>query len=153
MRRNFTEPVAPELVERVSDGIVMQMSGASRAAASAANLVRAYGIERTEREIAELLGTTKFGTSPAQVMEGLGKLAFSCAKAVHADLDPRRVRVPAVLLLPPGAGSNAGHAVLLAGLDGDDVLVLDPLAGRQRLTRVELGRRWKGHAVECERRR
>ena len=147
---DFEAPIASDLHERRHGDIVLQSSRASCAAASAANLARHYGIVRTESEMAALVGTTRFGTSPAQVIQGLGRLGISCQKVVRADVDPTLLRAPAVLFLPGGAGAP-GHAVLFIGVDGQSSVVLDPLSGRQLLSRDELTARWKGHAVECDR--
>jgi hypothetical protein len=63
---DFTAPIASDLRDIGHDAVVLQSSGSSCAAASAANLARRFGIARTERQMAALLGTTRFGTSPAQ---------------------------------------------------------------------------------------
>jgi ABC-type bacteriocin/lantibiotic exporter with double-glycine peptidase domain len=129
---------------------VLQSSGASCAAASAANLARQHGVLRTEAEMAALLGTTRFGTSPAQVIQGLGQLGFSCQKVFHASADAAAVRAPAVLFYPPDDVYGAGHAVFLASVEREEVVVVDPLIGRLQVPAVDLRERWKGHAVECE---
>ncbi|APR78866.1 Hypothetical protein A7982_04213 [Minicystis rosea] len=147
---DFEAPIASNLHERRNGEIVLQSSNASCAAASAANLARHYGILRTESEMAALVGTTRFGTSPAQVIQGLKRLGISCQKIVRADVDPTPLHAPAVLFLPGSAGVP-GHAVLFIGVDGQSSVVLDPLSGRQLLSRHELTARWKGHAVECNR--
>lgn len=146
---DFTAPIAADLHERTSGEVVLQSSGASCAAASAANLARRYGITRTEPQMAALLGTTRFGTSPAQLVHGLAQLGLSCRKTRRPDADPAALRAPAVLFLPP-SGENAGHAVLFAGMEGNGVVIIDPLMGNVVSSRAELAARWKGHAVECE---
>ncbi|MFT3775279.1 MAG: cysteine peptidase family C39 domain-containing protein [Minicystis sp.] len=149
IERDFTRPIADTLHDRTHDGIVLQSSSSSCAAASAANFVRQYGITRTEPEMAALLGTTRFGSSPAQVAHGLSQLGFSCRKTVLPSSDPRPLHAPAVLFFPPSATVDVGHAVLYTGHDGTYTSLLDPLIGRRLLTSEELAARWRGHAVEC----
>jgi predicted double-glycine peptidase len=146
----FTAPIAQQLYHRTKEGVILQSSSASCAAASAANLAGTYGVVRTEAQMAELLGSTRFGTSPAQVVHGMERLGISCWKTRRADMDPYALRAPAVLFLPPDPGGGAAHAVLLAGVVDQQILVVDdPLLGRQQMSRRELSARWKGHAVEC----
>jgi hypothetical protein len=59
VERDATLPIADSLHDATDGDVVMQTSGSSCAAASAANLARAYGVRRTEREMAELIGTTQ----------------------------------------------------------------------------------------------
>lgn len=147
---DFTTPIWSDLHERMNGYVVLQSTGASCAAASAANLVRQHGVVQTEREMAALLGTTRFGSTPAQVVHGLERLGFSCRKVFHANADSASVRAPAVLFYPPGDIYSTGHAVLLASAEAHNAIVLDPLVGRVLLNPVELSARWKGHAVECD---
>lgn len=73
IERDFTAPIWSDLHERMDGDVVLQSTGASCAAASAANLARHYGVVHTEPEMAALLGTTRFGTrllvSPAHLAE------------------------------------------------------------------------------------
>jgi hypothetical protein len=57
---DFTAPISSELHDRMDGDVVLQSTGASCAAASAANLARQHGVVRTESEMAALLGTTRF---------------------------------------------------------------------------------------------
>lgn len=145
---DFTSPIAAQLENRTTGDVVLQSTGASCAAASAANLARQLGVARTEAQMAALLGTTRFGTSPAQVVKGLEQVGIACRRTIVKEVDPGRLALPSILFLPP-AGDRAGHAVLLAGTDGLHFVVLDPLVGRRVVTHSELVSRWAGHAVEC----
>ena len=73
-----------------------------------------------------------------------------CAQAIHLDAAPESLRAPAMLFLAPNDALPA-HAVIYAGATGDEVIILDPLHGREAWTRGELSARWRGHAVECAR--
>ncbi len=144
IQRQYTR--VPDLGERVVDGVVLQTSGVSCAAASAANLLRQHGLSTSEREMAALLGTTSLGTSGAQIIHGLGRAGFSCARVDAAAGDPA---APAILFVDaPGAGREA-HAVLATRLDAAGATLLDPLAGRVDVSRRTLGTFWHGNGVRC----
>lgn len=150
IERDFTDPIGAELRERMNGDVVLQSTGASCAAASAANLARRYGLAKTEAEMATLLGTTRFGSTPAQVVHGLEGIGLACRKASHASFDAASIPVPAVLFYPPSNLHGAGHVVVLEGFDGENAVILDPLVGRLPVNPAELRERWKGHAVECD---
>ena len=146
---DFTKPVASDLQDQQKDGIVLQSSPFSCAAASGANLARVYGQNSTESEVAKALGTTRFGTSPAQVVYGLKKLGFTCSKHVYSRTQLDQVTAPAVLFLPPQRGKSEGHAILLKGRSGDRFQIIDPLSGLLEWTTEIAATTWFGHTVEC----
>jgi hypothetical protein len=141
---DFLWPIASQLGDRTNGDAVLQSSGASCVAASAANLLRHRGIPVSEREVAAVLGTTRYGTSPSQLVRGLERFGVSCRRV----RDRRVPAAPAILFLPP-KGGVAAHAVLLTGRSGEDFSVIDPLSGRLVLTRSEVEARWHGLAVVC----
>lgn len=63
----FTKPATPNLYDRISrDGFIMQTDAATCLAASVANVIKTFGIVKSEKDIAELLGTSYLlGTSLA----------------------------------------------------------------------------------------
>ncbi len=147
IQRQYTR--VPDLGERVVDGVVLQTSGVSCAAASAANLLRQHGLPASEREMAALLGTTNLGTSGAQLIHGLRGVGFACTRVDAASGDPA---TPAILFVDaPGSGRES-HAVLAARLDAAGATLLDPLSGRVELSRRALTAIWHGSGLRCERR-
>ena len=146
---DFSAPIASKLhAHTTADGIVLQSSPSSCAAASAANLARLLGQNRSEPEMAALIGTSSFGTSPSQVIAGLRKIGLDCVKTRRGDHDAAALRTPAILFLRFGA-SGIGHAIVLEKVAGDTLLVLDPTIGRRTFDRAEFKQVWGGHAVEC----
>ncbi|MBI5501034.1 MAG: hypothetical protein HY907_12385 [Deltaproteobacteria bacterium] len=147
-----THPIWDELGHAVTDdGYILQTSSESCAAASAANIARELGLETTEREMAERLGTTVLGSSPAEVIEGLGELGVECRR-FERDADPTAVAAPAMLFVDHPATGPESHAVAFVGMDGDQALVVDPLYGLRKQTPEHLRARWHGHGLECSRR-
>ena len=125
-----TRPVAPQLTEEVSHGVIMQTSNASCCAAAAANIANMFGLKKTEKEMAELFGTTVTGTSPGQVIVGMEKLGFTCEKANIEDADANKLNAPAIILIDHLEAGPESHAVgLIKHLDGK-VEIWDPLRGK-----------------------
>ncbi|MCZ6601878.1 MAG: cysteine peptidase family C39 domain-containing protein [Planctomycetota bacterium] len=147
---NLNAPIAPRLVELVDeDGVILQTSGVSCVAASAANIVRLYGIERTEKAMAEILGTTRMGTTMAQFIYGLEGMGFECRTVERPDGEPMELEAPAVLLVDHPRTPREGHAVAYMGKREGLFEILDPTLGRIRLTQKQVSAIWHGHAVEC----
>ena len=113
----YTRPVAPYLTPVMTpDGMVLQSSGTSCAAASGANIARVFGLAKSERDMAELFGTTtRTGTSAAQVMYGMRQLGITTRKVEIADVDISRLTVPAMLFVDHPVTGPESHAVAYMG--------------------------------------
>lgn len=150
---NMNAPIAPRLYEKMGpkNVVILQSSGVSCVAASAANIVRRYGIEMTEREMAHALGTTRMGTTMAQLIYGLEPMGFECTTVERPDGAPMDLQPPAVLLVDHPRTPREGHAAAYMGTDGDKFEVWDPTLGKVFLSQDELNDIWHGHAVECRR--
>lgn len=129
------------------DGIVRQTSATTCGAAACANVARAYGIEKTEREMVELLGTTDSGTTTAQMIYGMRRLGFDCRKRKINDGDFTRLNAPALLFVMAG-GTPLDHAVAYMGHKDGKAEIWNPRSGKEMLTREQLAQIWLGHAVE-----
>lgn len=142
--------VADRLADSVSEnGVVLQSSGSSCAAAAIANVARSYGIPVTEPEAADLMGTTVLGTSPGQMRYALATYGIE-----HETLNERfsrleDVRSPAILFVDHPAVGHEGHAVTFMGMAGDDYEIWDPLEGRVLLSRDEIASVWHGNGIQC----
>jgi hypothetical protein len=144
----YSRPLAPELGNTVTpEGIVMQSSGVSCAAASGANIARALGLEKSERDMATLFGTTASGTSAAQVVRGFESLGVECEKRQVEPAEVARLRVPAMLFVDHPSAGPESHAVAAFEREGE-IRVYDPLTGSPIGAEV-LARSWHGRAVEC----
>ncbi|MBN1672007.1 MAG: hypothetical protein JXR37_13290 [Kiritimatiellae bacterium] len=142
-------PLYPVLESRIDDdGVIRQTSGASCAAAAAANILCAAGVHTSEREMARSLGTTRFGTSPGQIARGMRVFGVKCVKRTVRDRDILAVKAPAILLVDHLSAGVDGHAVAYIGRRAGRVEIRDPLVGRRLLTSEEVSRAWRGHAIE-----
>ena len=146
---NYTRPIAPRLKNIVaSSGTVMQTSNASCAAASAASIARSFGIQKTEKEMAELFGTTVAGTSGAQVIYGMRKIGIASKKVEVPDSDSERLKFPAMIFIDNQFTGPESHAVAYMGVNQDKAEILDPLEGMRLLTKSQLAKIWHGRGIE-----
>jgi predicted double-glycine peptidase len=143
----LTRPVYRELSElETTDGVVLQTSSVSCAAAAAANILRGLGHKATEEEMAKALATTAFGTSDAAILIGLRSLGFACRKVTVSSF--RDVASPAMLFVDHPATGAESHVVALASSNREHAEILDPLSGRLWMTEAQLREIWHGKALE-----
>lgn len=155
------------------DGICLQSTEDTCAPACAATLLRQYGIDATEREMAELC-LTREGTSWLGLYRGLKLKTRGTPWKVevvrcHIEQLVRTDSQPMILMvgIDHAAGDNAdlrdedgwipgvGHAVVLRRFnDRGRVEVLDPspAIGRDEWTTNELRQLWRGSALRLSRR-
>ena len=147
----YTRPVAPELTHLItSEGIILQSSGVSCAAASAANMARHHGRKVTEKQMAALLGTTTLGgTSASQVVYGMARIGFSCRRVKVPATAASRLKLPAMIFVDHPLTGPESHAAALIKTTSGRVEVWDPLWGKRLWSSSELTRRWHGFAIEC----
>ena len=149
MQWNYTRPIAPQLKDiEGSSGLVFQSNNASCAAASAANIARIFGIQKTEKNMAELLGTTAAGTSAAQIIYGMRKIGFSCRKIEIADSNPRKIKLPAMMFVNNQFTGPESHAVTYVRFTNGKAEIWDPLEGKLLYSKSELAKVWHGRGIE-----
>lgn len=163
--------VRPPLVlqARVRDGVVLQTAPSSCAAAAAATLVRALGVDpaATEADLArECLTRPDRGTSDLGLYRGLSRAcpgrrvrfarptldalrARAAPCLVTVGLEPARVGEPLRSLLRERAGWDEGvaHAVVLLRVDARTVEVGDPRFGRETWPLEHFLALWDGSAL------
>ncbi len=146
----FTRPIAGQLFEKISaDGIILQSSDASCAAASGANIAHELGVETTERAMAERFGTTAMGTSAAQVIHGFAAIDITCVRREIDACGLNELAAPAMLFVDHPVIGPESHALFMRARAGERE-VWDPLGGRISLE--SLCSRWRGRALACRRR-
>ncbi len=147
---NYARLVAPILRDDISaTGMVTQTSDVSCAAASGATIARLLGIAKTERDMAELYGTSALlGTTAAQVVYGNTVIGIASRKVEIPDLDPERVAAPAMFFVDHPATGPESHAVAYLGMKEGKAEVWDPIRGLKRLDKKSLASVWRGRGIE-----
>lgn len=149
---NYTRPVASKLKSEVSaDGMVSQTSPVSCAAASGATIARLLGVRKSEKEMAELYGTSMLGTSPAQVIVGMKKIGIVSRKVESLELEPGRVSPPAMFFVDNPLIGQESHAVAYLGQEDGKFRIWDPLMGVLNLGVEGVEAIWRGRGIEFRR--
>lgn len=129
---------------RVVDGVTLQGTHYTCMPASLATVLRQWGLEYTEGEVAYALRTSFQGTDRLRVpgvVKTLGKECGLEAKIIDTNWEElRRLNVPAILETYSG---NILHASALLGLDATGVVAGEPLKGRVEMSRSEYATRWQ----------
>lgn len=110
-----------------------------------------FGLQFDEAELRRLSDCTPLGTDAFRLIEAARQLGFTASrKHTLASLDELSRLIdegmfPIVYVdLWPIKGGLSGqfHSLVVAGIEQEDVLVLDPLVGQRRLTREEFQAAW-----------
>jgi predicted double-glycine peptidase len=150
----LAQPVSDALHRtRERDGVVLQTTSYTCAPASIATLARLArpGLRVSEREVAELLGTTREGTSTLAEIRAMEALGLRPRFARGLTVDSLIAHgAPAVLHIEaPARGGIARHAIALLAVDARErtVTIGDPMHGLRVQRFEELDRVWIGEAV------
>lgn len=144
------KPVADRLGEmETDDGVILQSSGVSCAAASTANIVRQLGIDTSEKEMAAILRTNRFGTTDAQMIFALRSLGFESDRFEVDAGSIAELSSPAIVFIDHPETGPESHAVAYMGPALDRFEIWDPLLGRKFFTAAEMTGQWAGHGVTC----
>lgn len=150
-------PLAGSLgAPRLVDGVVMQTTSYTCAPATIATLLRALGDSTaTERQVVELAGTTRGGTTTFGEIRAMRRLGLrpSFARGLSPDSLAARGRLALLNVDEPVVTTTIRHAVALLAVDADrrTVTLGNPLYGRQVKPWTALKGYWTGEAVFVER--
>ncbi len=149
----YIDPVYPQLTHikfTGKDDVIYQSSPSSCAAASGANIAHILGVEKTEKQMARLMNTSRLiGTNAGQVIHAMRQLGIECKKKWVEDSDIKSLATPAMLFIDNKDIGPESHAVAFMGREGDNVEIWDPLEGRQMFTANQVKEFWKGKSLEC----
>ncbi len=145
----YTRTISHRLTPRIENSIIVQTSAFSCTAASAANMLRYFGIDQTEVQMAERMETTVHGSTTASFVRELGRSGVSSRKVFVEDRQISTVHPPAMLIVDVDDQVEA-HAVVYARMFDGMYVIWDPGPGLRRLmTDEEVRAIWHGRAVEC----
>jgi predicted double-glycine peptidase len=127
-----------DLDYKVVDGVTLQSSNFGCVPSSIATIMRWYGLEYTEGDLAYALRTTVLGTDYSRiprVVHDFGKQHRLSVKFIRTDLrELKRLNKPAILF---GYSGRIRHATALLGFEGDKVILGEPLQGLLRIPESE----------------
>lgn len=132
------------------DGVILQSTSSTCAAAAGANIATFLGVPVSEARMVALMHTTWAGTSPAQAIYGFRALGLAARKVEVEDLALEHVEAPAILLVNVGAEPDA-HAVAYMGRSEAGFEIWDPGGGKVIWDAEMVRTRWHGRAIEVSR--
>ena len=136
----FVGPLAHEQLRHQWDGdVCMQSTSSTCGAASLATIMRHFGVEMSESEIAKEAHSYAGGTEAWYLARVAKSRGFAVDFVFSSDL-PSAHELPAVVGVRLGA---TGHFIAVLGKHGDSFIVGDPLVGRELLTRDDLLHRYE----------
>ena len=145
---NRQRPIAASLGHQVSDGVILQTSGSSCAAAATANVLNSLGAETTEKEMAELLKTTTLGTPASQIAVTARAMGFGAERIWVSETEWFGTPIPCVIFVDYPSLGPESHAVSLMGISDDGIFeVWDSLCGRKLMSAAELAKTWHGRGI------
>jgi hypothetical protein len=134
----------------VANGVTLQSSGFSCVAASLATVLRRWGLECSEGDVAYAARTSFNGTSiprvPATVSYLGGPINLQ-AKIIRTDIEELlMLDVPCLLSTMWG---RIHHSTALLGMEGDMIAIGEPQMGLVKMNMADFNREWKwnGYAV------
>jgi hypothetical protein len=146
----YTHTVYSKLSHIKMKGVILQSHPSSCAAASAANIAKVLGIEKTEKEMAQLMNTSEMiGANAGQIIHAMGQVGVHCSKRWVEESDAISISAPAMFFVDNEEIGPESHAVAFMGTHDGKWEIWDPLEGKQRLTLEQLKDFWHGKSLEC----
>lgn len=122
------------LQENWQDGVCLQSSASTCGPAAAASVVRLFGGNVSEQELARQSFTCATGTENWYLARSLRKLGF----ATTFVSDSNYSALPAIAGVLLKEADNSGHFIALLQRQGDRLVIGDPMAGRSTNSLAEL---------------
>lgn len=141
LKQMFLRPDFSKYENRWADNVCLQSSESSCGPASAATLLRHFGRTATESEIAQESFTTRRGTENWYLRRALRKHGLDTQFSVVAP-GVAHLQFPAIAGVRLNDAGRTGHFITIFGLNGDNILIGDPLNGPEELTRDALEQRY-----------
>ena len=132
LKQIILHPHWSQFQNRWSEDVCLQSSESSCGPASAATLLRHFGKEATELELAQAAFTTRRGTENWYLIRAIRHHGLN----VHYEVtEPglEHVQFPAIAGVKLNEVGGAGHFITLLGKKGGNFVVGDPSSGREEL--------------------
>ena len=127
------------LVDRWEEGICKQSTGSTCGAASVATILRSFGAEMTERDLAVAAHSYAGGTEAWYLARAVRERGFK-ARFQFADGFEPGMTFPAVVGVRWG---TIGHFIPIMGKHGNQFVIGDPTVGRETLSSDALHERYE----------
>lgn len=146
----FLAPIYPYLQNNLMpNGIFLQTSVSSCAPAALANVLRIWGIDATESNVAQFAGTSRLGTSMPQLIVAAQKFGMDGIELSPTWEQMQQINRPGVLAswLYSDFGKDA-HAIALLGMSDNAVVIADSSFGKiYEVTKPQFEEIWRKEYV------
>ena len=147
-----TRPIWSSLPEGQSvDGVVLQTSDSTCAAASGATVARHLGLDADEQSMARLMRTTIIGTTTTQIVRGMRLAGIECEPVSMDAATVTSISTPMIAFINLEGVGEDGHAVAVLSATATELVVADPLRTRHLQSWEEWRSRWGGRGLVCQR--
>jgi len=143
----FLTPIYATLENNLQpNGVFKQTSNSSCGPSALATILRKWGINATESSVARAAGTSRLGTSMAQLLVATRSFGMDGMELKVSWEQMQQINRPGVLGIWSGIGFyRIPHAVALLGLNGDVAKIGDPTWGKiYNVNRARLEKVWDG---------
>ena len=134
-------PIRRPLHDEWSQQVCLQSSSSTCGPASAATLLRRFGISVSERELARECFSYRGGTENWYVARALRQHGVE-ARYLITSPEPAVLPFPSMAGVQMGGSRTGGHFITVLGHEGDRTIIGDPLAGKLVLTPQQLRSRY-----------
>jgi hypothetical protein len=127
------------LKDRFNGDICLQSTFSTCGPASAVTLMRFFGMDATESQIAKKCFTSRGGTEVWYIARALQRRGFSPSVVIQT---PESANFPAPAIAGVRLGGGVGHFIAVMNSTDDAVTIADPLRGKSAFTKAELKRQY-----------
>ncbi|NQZ66627.1 MAG: hypothetical protein HRT89_01030 [Lentisphaeria bacterium] len=132
------------------EGVVLQTTGSTCAAATLANILSLYGHDKREREMALELHTKIIGTTNGQMRYLLSRYNIRWRDINKRSLSLADIQCPAILNVDHPVVGKESHAVAyMKMLREGSYEIWDPLSGLEVWSAKTVAEVWHGTGIEC----
>lgn len=146
----FLAPIYPSLKDNLQpNGVFLQTSASSCAPSALANILRLWGLDATESNVAKLAGTNRLGTSMPQIIVAAQGFGMDGIELSPTWEQMRQINRPGVLAswLQSDTAKEA-HAIALQGMSEDAVVIADSSFGEiYQVSRPQFETIWRKEYV------
>ena len=128
-----------QLKDRCDGGVCMQSTFSTCGPASAATLLRSFGDDASERELARESFTSRGGTEIWYLSRALRRRGIGTRVVIESPVNATLPSPAIAGVLLPG---HAGHFIALVANDGARITFVDPMKGKAILSVDELKRQY-----------
>ena len=137
----FVAPLRISLQDKWSDGVCLQSTPSTCGPCSAATLLKHFGINASEHELAQECYSYGGGTENWYIARALRRRGLN-TEYVITPPQPEKLRFPSIAGVQGGGPGGGGHFIAILGQNGNRYVIGDPIGGKSIVTIAQLRARY-----------